>query len=58
MEEDEKINLKRFKTHQRKFPWALFRKILIALTLIGVLWYAKIVLEEKQETEIELEFTD
>ena len=41
MEEEEKpdINLRKYKTHQKKFPWALIRKIVIACTTIGLMYY-------------------
>jgi hypothetical protein len=54
--EEAKIDLKRFKRHERKFPWALIRKILIAAVLLGLVYYLNTVLKNrKEETPEEFE---
>lgn len=64
MKEEERygMNLKKYKKHQRSFPWALVRKIVIAIALIGLAIYLNNVLKEKENTapddqEIEIELT-
>jgi hypothetical protein len=49
--EDYDINLGRFKTHQRKFPWSLIKKVIIAVVLIGLLVYLNRVLSNKEHKE-------
>lgn len=59
MEEEEKVNLSKFQRHQRSFPWALIRKIAMAIIIIGLVWYASKVISEKKEKEgIELDIQD
>ena len=37
LEEEMKLDLKRYKGHHRKFPWALIIRIVVALVTIGIL---------------------
>lgn len=55
MDDDQKINLSRFKRHERKFPWALVRKIIIAAILIGLTVYLSNTLREKKNRSNEIQ---
>ncbi len=37
--EDKKVNLKQFKGHQRRFPWAMFVRVFVAFATITMIWY-------------------
>lgn len=43
------INLKRFKKHQRKFPWAFIRKLIIVIVLLLVFYYIKSEFDKKSK---------
>jgi uncharacterized membrane protein len=63
MEDDKPdINLKKFRKHEKTFPWSLIRKLVIAIILGGVLFYLYKTLEQKpkkiNDTELEIEFPD
>ena len=34
------INLARFKRHEKKFPWTIIRKLIIAIILLGLMYFA------------------
>lgn len=53
--EEPEINLKRFKRHERKIPWALIRKIIIAAILIGLTLYFTNSLKGKNKNSDEIE---
>ena len=57
MEGENEIDLKRFKKHQRKIPWHLIRKIIVAIVLIGLSIYLTKSIKGKKNpnTEIELD---
>ena len=59
IDDGEKIDLSRFKRHERKFPWALIRKIIIAAVLIGLSVYLSNTLKntsvKSNEIELDLE---
>lgn len=38
-EEDIKIDLKQFKGHHRKFPWALIFRVLFAAVSVGIIFF-------------------
>lgn len=37
--QQQKLNLKQFKRHERRFPWALVIRITVALITIGMIFY-------------------
>jgi len=47
------IDLKRFKKHQRKFPWAFIRKLIIVAVLLGLFYYIKTEFDKKSSQEID-----
>jgi len=58
------LDLKKYKNHNRKFPWKLIVRIITALISIAMIWYVSQVLKERQmenqqkenaELEIEVE---
>ena len=57
MEEGDKLDLRRFKRHEKKIPWSLIRKIVIALVMILLTIYLGKVIKNKENktNEIELE---
>ena len=59
---DEKpVNLKQYQKHEKRFPWALIRKIVIVLVLLGLLIYlSKTDSKDKspQPNEIKIEIQD
>lgn len=36
---DRKVNLKQFKGHHRRFPWAMLVRVLVACASIGMIWF-------------------
>lgn len=63
MYEDSDINLSRFRRHNKERPWSLIRKLLIAVALIGLLYYVyyEMTLEPVSSidaTELEIEMPD
>ncbi len=54
-ETDPKIDLKRFKKHERKIPWALIRKIIIALVLLGLIIYLNHTMKSKTNDHNQIE---
>lgn len=64
-EEELKVDLKKFKGHHRKFPWALIIRIIVAIVSVGIIVVllqflgevkARQEKEETLDTEIEIEF--
>jgi hypothetical protein len=51
--EDERIDidLKRFKSHQRRFPWAFIRKAIIVSVILGLFYYIKTEFDKKSTKE-------
>lgn len=52
------LDLGKHKRHERKFPWGLMRKIIVAFILLGLLVYLNYTLNKKagDQHEIEIEF--
>lgn len=53
-----KLDIRKFKRHQRKYPWSLIIKILMASIIIGLLVYLNKILDDKKpedRKEIEVE---
>lgn len=52
-ESEEKIvvDFKKFKGHHRKFPWALFIRIIVALVSIAIIFFLVQFLDERLEAE-------
>ncbi len=60
MDEDSDIDLRRFRRHNKETPWSLIRKLLIAVALIGLLYYVYYEMTSEpfssiDATEIEIE---
>lgn len=55
MDDKPEINLKRFKSHERKIPWQLIRKVVIAAVIIGLSIYLSKSLKEKSNSNNEIE---
>lgn len=37
--QDKKVDLKQFKGHHRRFPWAMLVRVFIAFATIAMIWY-------------------
>lgn len=55
MEEDKdnEINLKQYRNHVRKFPWALVIRIFTITIAIGIIYYTVTILNENQNKIIQ-----
>ncbi len=58
--DENQINLQQFKRYNRRFPWSLIVRIIVALITIGLIVYLATIIQEKQEKtapsfEIEIE---
>jgi hypothetical protein len=49
VEDKPKIDLGRYRNHQRKIPWVLIRKIVILTVIIGLLYCFKDLMKSKEE---------
>jgi hypothetical protein len=45
------LNLKRFTSHEKVFPWRFIVKVIIGLALVGFVYYITSELVEKQKRE-------
>lgn len=54
MEQEEiKVELRQFKRHERKFPWRLLWRVIVAVLILGLLYYFSKLVEEKATTDTE-----
>jgi len=37
--EDKKVNLKQFKGHHRRFPWAMLVRVFFVFASVAMVWY-------------------
>ncbi|MEX1002281.1 MAG: hypothetical protein WDZ35_09230 [Crocinitomicaceae bacterium] len=63
-EEEYKLDLSKFRKHQRSIPWGLIRKVFIAIVFLVLFYYLFNTLQEKPGSEqkadegIEIELVD
>jgi len=50
-EKNSDIDLRRFKKHQRKFPWVFIRKLIIVAVLLGLFYYIKTEFDRKSSQD-------
>lgn len=48
MEDKPEIDLNRFRSHKRRIPWVLIRKLVIVSVILGLLYFLKDLIEEKK----------
>jgi hypothetical protein len=59
--ERNQINLKQYKKHEKKFPWALIRKIIVVALMFGLLFYLSRTVMSKPDpksNEIKIQIED
>jgi hypothetical protein len=42
------IDLNRFRSHKRRIPWVLIRKLVIVSVILGLLFFLKDLIEDKK----------
>ena len=53
MSEKPEIDLNKYRQHQKRIPWGLIRKIIIAITTILLMYYFINQVEESKEKQID-----
>lgn len=48
MEDKPEIDLNRFRSHKRRIPWVLIRKLVIVSVILGLLFFLKDLIEDKK----------
>jgi hypothetical protein len=48
VEDKPEIDLNRFRSHKRRIPWVLIRKLVIVSVILGLLYFLKDLIEEKK----------
>ncbi|UKN00530.1 hypothetical protein K6119_12385 [Paracrocinitomix mangrovi] len=51
-----KVDLSKYRNHQRKFPWGLIRKLIIAVVIIGLVYYFVDIIEKRNEERLKQEY--
>lgn len=51
-QEDKKLDLSKFKGHQRKFPWRLLFKSILMLGFVAMFYFVSKALSDKRQEEI------
>jgi hypothetical protein len=48
VEDKPEIDLNRFRSHKRRIPWVLIRKLVIVSVILGLLFFLKDLIEDKK----------